>query len=133
MSNACQAYHSPQLVPTQSSTLSVSHLTVRGIIRAARGNRSQSEYAKDLGITQDRLSKYERGRTNPPAEIIERCMRDAFRQSAQLSPEADAVARKVERHLAGEEHSRIRQALDVLIDCLTATDRSRGRTRQRLR
>lgn len=39
-------------------------------IRAIRGSRSQQEFAPILGITQDRLSKYELGRVAPSLSLL---------------------------------------------------------------
>lgn len=90
--------------------------TVRGIIRAARGKKTQAEYASELGIGQGLLSKYENGKVNPPSEIIERCMHDMNKQMGRKSPNADAIARRVRHELTGSENEKIRVALEYLLD-----------------
>lgn len=95
-------------------------LTVRGIIRAARGTRTQEAYAAELGIRQDLLCKYEKGHVNPPAGIIERCMRDVHRISERKTPSAETIARRVKSDLGAPELEPVRAIIANLLDVLSA-------------
>lgn len=98
-------------------------LTVRGIIRAARGARTQEIYAAELGIGQDLLSKYENGRVNPPTSIVERCMRDVHTLSQRRTPSADMIAKRVRTDLAAPELEPVRAAIANLLDVLSTSRR----------
>lgn len=41
-------------------------------LREARGERVQSHVARDVGIDRQRLSDYERGVCDPPADVLAR-------------------------------------------------------------
>ena len=96
-------------------------LTVRGIIRAARGNKTQKEYATELGIRQDLLCKYEKGAVNPPAQIVERCMRDVHRTSERRTPSAETIAKRVRSDLGAPELEPVRAIISNLLDVLSKT------------
>ena len=96
-------------------------LTVRGIIRAARGARPQRVYAAELGIRQDLLCKYEKGHVNPPANIVEHCMRDVHRFNERQTPTAEMIARRVRSDLAAPELEPVRAAIANLLDVLAVS------------
>lgn len=96
-------------------------LTVRGIIRAARGAKTQKAYAVELGIRQDLLCKYEKGAVNPPAQVIERCMRDVHRISMRRTPSAEAIAKRVRADLGAPELEPVRAIISNLLEVLSAT------------
>lgn len=100
-------------------------LTVRGIIKAARAGQTQHAFAAQLGIRQDLLSKYETGRVNPPAAIVETCMRLVHTGSGNIPPSADAIAKKIRLELASPEFASARAAIANLIDALLNAARSR--------
>lgn len=104
--------------------------TIRGIIRAARGARTQEAYAAELGIRQDLLCKYEKGRVNPPASIVERCMRDVHTLSQRHTPSADMIAKRVRTDLAAPELEPIRAAIANLLDVLSTSRRRQTAHRQ---
>lgn len=96
-------------------------LTIRGIIRTARAARTQKDYAAELGIRQDLLSKYENGRVNPPAGIVERCMRDVHTLSQRRTPSADMIAKRIKTDLASPELEPVRAAIVNLLDVLSVS------------
>lgn len=104
-------------------------LTVRGIIRAARGSRTQEDYSAELGIRQDLLCKYEKGRVNPPTSIIERCMRDLHTVRQERAPTADSIAKRIRSDLAGPELEPVRAIIANLLDVLAAKSGSTRITR----
>lgn len=108
---------------TQRKSTPQAPLTVSGIIRAARGTRTQEAYAADLGIRQDLLCKYEKGRVNPPATIIERCMLDVHRLSDIQAPDADMIAQRILVGMAGPEFEPARAILANLLDLLSTPPR----------
>ena len=93
--------------------------TVASIIRDARGDNTQETFAAEIGITQDRLSKYENGKTNPPAAVIERCLKIVHDRRLTEPPNAHAIARQVEATLDGSENAELRRALALLLNHLT--------------
>lgn len=92
--------------------------TVRGIIRTARGSRNQEDFAREIGATQPLLSLYERGKVNPPAVIIDRCL--SILKAKEQSPNSSvrALVRAVETGLTGPQNQELRQALLVMIESL---------------
>lgn len=92
--------------------------TVAQLVRAARGSRSQKEFAKELGVKQSSVSRYESGRANPPVKVIEYCMRVAHSADHEGAPTADQLAAKVRTELADSDLREIRFLLARLIDKL---------------
>lgn len=118
-------YQAKHMKARGRNTASDQLLTVRGIIRAARGARTQEVYAAELGIRQDLLCKYEKGRANPPSLIVERCMRDVHRVSEHKTPSAETIARRVRADLVAPELEPVRAIIANLLDVLSAKHRSR--------
>lgn len=87
------------------------------LIRIARDGRNQAEFARELGVSQSALSRYEKGKVNPRAEVIERCMRLVHWGDIPATT-VDELAEKVRAQLAGEERAPLRVALSKIIDGL---------------
>jgi transcriptional regulator with XRE-family HTH domain len=94
--------------------------SISQLIKTARDGRSQAEVARDLGVTQSTLSRYEQGGANPKAEVIERCMRLVHWGNEDGSPSVDELADKVRAQLSREDQAPLRVALSKLIDGLVA-------------
>lgn len=94
--------------------------SISQLIKTARDGRSQAEFARDLGVTQSTLSRYEQGGANPKAEVIERCMRLVHWGNEDGSPSVDELANKVRAQLNREDQAPLRVALSKLIDGLVA-------------
>ena len=94
--------------------------SVSQLIKTARDGRSQTEFARELGISQPTLSRYEQGGTNPKAEVIERCMRLVHWGDQEGEPSVDELAAKVRAQLGREDQAPLRVALSKLIDGLVA-------------
>ena len=90
------------------------------LIRAARNQRSQADFAQDLGVSQSMLCRYEKGGANPKAEVIERCMRLVHWGNDVRAPSVDELANKVRTQLSREDQAPLRVALSNLIDALVA-------------
>lgn len=90
------------------------------LIKAARNGRSQAEFARELGVEQSTLSRYEKGETNPKAQIIERCMHLVHWSTQMVIPTVDELADKIREQLSREDQAPLRVALSKLIDGLVA-------------
>jgi len=102
--------------------LLVAITTVAKLIRAARNEHSQKEFAQRLGVKQSSISRYESGKVNPSVHVIEHCMRLVHSEGNELIPSADELAIKVKVGLAKADQGRLRLALERLIEVL-AKDR----------
>ncbi|MFZ5615258.1 MAG: helix-turn-helix domain-containing protein [Pseudomonadota bacterium] len=96
--------------------------TVAELVRAARSGRSQKEFARELGVRQSSVSRYESGRANPPVRVIEHCMRLVHSTGHEPAPTADELAAKVRTELAAPDLGEVRLALARLIDTLTSAN-----------
>lgn len=90
------------------------------LIKTARNGRSQAEFARELGVEQSTLSRYEKGEANPKAQIIERCMHLVHWSSQAPVPSVDELADKIRERLSREDQAPLRVALSKLIDGLVA-------------
>jgi transcriptional regulator with XRE-family HTH domain len=93
---------------------------VASLIRAARGRRTQAEFAKYLGVSQSTLCRYEKSEVNPRAVVIERCMHLVHKSDAEREPSIDELVAKVRGRLSRADHAPLRMALSKLIDGLAA-------------
>ena len=84
------------------------------LIKKARGELNQTEFAATLGKTQGELSKYESGRTQAPNSVIERCLDILEMNTADIS--ADALAAKIIENASAEEHSSLRSAISQMLN-----------------
>ncbi|HED1681622.1 TPA: helix-turn-helix transcriptional regulator [Pseudomonas aeruginosa] len=92
--------------------------SVADLIRAARNGRTQSEFATVLGVSQSQLSRYERGEYDPPARVINACMRETHVGSGVSAPSADDLAQRVRMTLAGPDKEQARSAIASLLAVL---------------
>lgn len=92
--------------------------SISQLIKTARDGRSQADFARELGISQSTLCRYENGDTNPKAGVIERCMRLVHWGEQEREPSVDDLADKVRIKLGREDQGSLRIALSRLIDGL---------------
>lgn len=92
--------------------------TISQLIKMARDGRSQAEFARDLGVTQSTLSRYEQGVANPKVDVIERCMHLVHWGNETGSPSVDELADKIRAQLGRADQASLRVALSNLIDGL---------------
>ncbi len=92
--------------------------TVAQLVRAARNGRSQKEFAQELGVKQSTVSRYERGKANPPVRVIEHCMRLVHAREEGNTLTAEELAAIVRSELADSNLGDVRIALAKLIDRL---------------
>ncbi len=110
LSYAARAYMIPSVAIT----------TVADLVRAARNGRSQKEFARELGVRQSSISRYESGKASPPVPVIEHCMRLVHSDSRESVPTADELAIKVQTALADTRLGQIRLLISKLIDTVTS-------------
>ena len=91
--------------------------TISDLIRKARNGQNQKDFAEKLGIKQSSLSRYERGKTNPPVKVIEDCMRLVHTDAPP--PTADELANRVRSALADPGMGQVRSAISRLVDAVT--------------
>lgn len=90
--------------------------SVPDLIKAARKGLSQKDFAPRLGVKQSTLSRYERGKANPPTRVIEQCMQLVHMGDSGGAPTADALAERIRLSLADPELGHVRNALARLVD-----------------
>ncbi len=98
--------------------LNMAITSIPSLIRAARNQRSQADFAQELGVSQSMLCRYEKGGANPKVEVIERCMRLVHWGDEEREPSVDELANKVRTQLGGADQAPLRVALSKLIDGL---------------
>ncbi|WP_201345175.1 helix-turn-helix transcriptional regulator [Thiohalobacter sp. COW1] len=94
--------------------------TVAELVRTARNGRSQKDFAREIGVGQSMVSRYESGRASPPVKVIEHCMRLVHARGVETAPTADELAAKVLTELANSDLGEVRLALARLIDTLAS-------------
>jgi len=95
------------------------------LIKRARNSRNQQEFAAMLGVTQSSLSRYESGKSNPRAEVIEQCMRLVHDAGSDQHPSADELADRVRTALADPGLGQVRSAFSKLLDAVTLEHKQR--------
>lgn len=93
-------------------------LTVPDLIRTARGDRIQEDFAVELKVSQPQLCKYEKGKANPPRRVIEKCMQIVRGGVETAGVSAEDLAHRIKLRLKGPEQATARLAVAQLIDCL---------------
>ncbi len=94
--------------------------SVEELIREARKGRTQKEFARLLDVDQSLVSKYERGKANPPIHVINRCMRLVHSAESGPAPSAEQLADRVRVSLAGPSLEHVRFALSRLVDAVAS-------------
>ena len=89
------------------------------LVRSARAHmgKTQAEFARDMGSKQSLVSKYERGRIDPPAALIIRCM-TILESPVEETISADALADMVRTKLAGPRNATARTTFAALVSGL---------------
>lgn len=100
--------------------LAVTITSIPQLIKTARNGLSQAEFARELGITQSTLCRYEQGNANPKAEVIERCMQRVHLINESGPPSVEDLANKVLTKLCRDDQAHLRVAVSKLIDGLVA-------------
>ncbi len=95
-----------------------SDMAVKEIIRAARGVLSQTAFAVKLHTSQSLVSKYESGNTNPPANIINECIKIIHGENIQEDISLKALEARMRKVLRGPSQAQARKAFAVILDSI---------------
>jgi predicted transcriptional regulator len=98
------------------------------LVRNARGPISQETFAGELGISQEMLSRYERGRVKPPTDVVAKCWEVVEKRGSAAPPPASELALRVQR-VGGSEFVAVREAIARLIDISVGRGRPGRRPR----
>lgn len=88
------------------------------VVRKAREKLllNQKEFAKHIGKTQSVLSRYESERVEPPAQVLMQCVNILLSDPTPNSTDSvDEIITKI-KTLDGEQFSRVRKALNILLE-----------------
>jgi len=92
------------------------HLRTKQIVKKARGEMSQSAFARLLSKNQSAISKYERGAINPPAYVIDACLEMIEKNGEGVSVSSSALAKRIRRELSGADYLATRKAIEAVLD-----------------
>ena len=95
-------------------------MTVKETMLAARKtlNLTQGQFAKQLNASQSLISKYESGSVNPPAHIIDECMRIIHEKNINGEISINTLEERLRKVLGGPERANARKAFAVILDSL---------------
>lgn len=85
------------------------------LVRGARGSVSQEKFATELSISQELLSRYERGQVEPSVAVLERCWEILEERSTRAPPAADVLVRRI-KEVSGPEFTGVREAIARIIE-----------------
>lgn len=115
-------------VASQSSSASKLKVVgaVKEIIRNARRSLdlTQAEFViflkehHEIKTSQGLISKYESGTTNPPADIIDKCIEIIHGKNADSDISLMALERRMKKVLRGPSQAGARKAFAVILDSL---------------
>jgi transcriptional regulator with XRE-family HTH domain len=91
---------------------------VSALVRAARAGMRQDEFGKFLGsFSQSQISKYESGGVDPPAAVIEQCMRIVAerRSSGGANRDQAGLIAQVERLMSTPELNQVALGLSLIL------------------
>lgn len=91
---------------------------VKDIVREARGEQSQKEFATYIRKSQGLLSKYELGLVNPPSDVINKCIKILDARSSSIN--SNHLGERIKRELKGQEYDYIRKTIITILDSLNA-------------
>jgi len=97
---------------------------VKEIIRNARGSLTQAEFVNflkehhEINTSQGLVSKYESGTTNPPTEIIDKCIEIIHSKNTDGDISLTALEMRMKKVLRGPSQADARKAFAVILDSL---------------
>lgn len=98
------------------------------LVRSARGPTSQQKFSAQLGVSQESLSRYERGRVKPSTDVVAKCWEVIEGRRDVAPPPAEELAERL-HGVGGSEHVAVREVIARLIDISLGTGRSGRRPR----
>lgn len=96
---------------------------VRNIIKSARGNMSQKQFAQLLGKSQGVISKYERGVVSPPAETVDKCIDIIETNKSKLEISAEGLATRIKNELREPQFRSERRMITTILDGIQTEDK----------
>lgn len=93
-------------------------MSVKEIIRSARGELTQAGFAALLKTKQSLISKYESGNASPPANIIDKCMEIIHGKNIEGGISLKALEVRMRKVLRGPTQAEARKAFAVILDSL---------------
>lgn len=94
-------------------------LSVKEIIRIARGDLTQTAFADLLKTSQSLISKYESGNANPPAGVIDKCMKIIHGKNIEGDVSLKALEVRIRKILSGPAQAEARKAFAILLDSMS--------------
>ncbi|MDP2762113.1 MAG: hypothetical protein Q8O64_17235 [Sideroxyarcus sp.] len=97
---------------------------VREIIRNARGSLTQTGFVDllkeqyEIKTSQGLISKYESGITNPPADLIDKCIEIIHSKNVDGDISLTALEMRMRKVLRGPSQAGARKAFAVILDSL---------------
>jgi transcriptional regulator with XRE-family HTH domain len=85
------------------------------LVRVARGLAGQRVFAASLGVSQETLSRYERGNVEPPAHVISKCWEIVEAKARLAAPQIDELALRLQT-VSGPEFIAVREAIARIIE-----------------
>ena len=96
----------------------IAEMSVKEIIHTARGSYTQSAFAELLQTRQSLISKYESGKTNPPSDIINKCIEIIHVEDIENDVSLKELQARIQKVLRGPAHAQARRAFAVILDSL---------------
>ena len=98
---------------------STGEISVKEIVRNARGSHTQIEFANILSTKQSLISKYESGKANPPAFIINECIQIIHKMNNSDDINISSLEIKMRRVLSGDSQAAARKAFAIILDSIS--------------
>lgn len=93
---------------------------VPSLVRGARHGMSQRAFAKAIGATQSMISRYERGLSSPPIDVVNSCMHIVHQSDGEVDHiSVEELVLKVSTRLNGPNFRPLRLVIAQLIDGVT--------------
>lgn len=94
-----------------------SYSDLPSLVRQARRNQTQREFAKTIGATQSMVSRYERGVSSPPVGVVNACMHQMHTHGETADEmSVEQLASLVINRLGSPEFAAMRVAIAQLIN-----------------
>ena len=110
---------------TPVNNTNMGEISVKGIVRNARASHTQIDFVVflkekyQIESSQALISKYESGKANPPAEIIDVCMKIIHSKNIPGEVSLNELEEKIRKVLTGPGQAQARKAFAVILDHLS--------------
>ena len=100
-------------------------MKIKKIIKDARGQMTQAEFARYLGKSQGIVSKYENGSVSPPAAILEKCMALLQKSDKGEDISSENLAKRIRAELKEPQLAYARKTIATLLDGIQTASSNR--------